>query len=429
MNSILSLPISLRLLALFVAGTVVGSLANLGIYRLGWNRRTISPWSRPAAGGHRAEHGPPRRWWDRLAVVGWLGLRREAGIHGRGFWVRPMLLELALGATFALLYWWEIGALGLLGLVGPPQAPRPALMMLLHHQYAAHAVLLSFMWMAIWIDIDERTIPDTVTIPGTLAALALMALWPSSLLPDVKTVPNGPPTMYLVMLTSPNDDQPWLRAAWMGWRALALGVGCYVLWCLALLPRSWYRRHGLRRAWQLLVARLVRQRSTCLILAMGLAGSAAIAGVWAWGSMHWAGLLSGLVGLAIGGGIVWIIRVLGFLVLRREAMGFGDVTLLAMIGAMLGWQAAVLVFFLAPLLGIVVGLVGWVVRGQSEIPYGPFLCLAAMITVIAWAPIWGHFQIAFALGWWLLAVLAVCLAMIVVLLPLVRAILALFRRA
>jgi prepilin signal peptidase PulO-like enzyme (type II secretory pathway) len=417
---ILGLPISLWLLALFVAGAVVGSLANLGIYQLGWNCRAVSPWSRPAAGT------PARRWWDRLPVAGWLGLRREAGLHGRGFWLRPMLLELLVGVGLPLLYWWEIVAAGLTGL--DPAQLKPDVMTLLHHQYVAHVVLLSFMWVASWIDLDEKTIPDTVTVPGTLAALALMAIWPSSLLPDVRTALNGRVYIYFVIPTSPNNLQPWLPPAWTGLPALALGLGCYALWCVALLPRSWYPRHGYRRAWQLFLARLVRQRSTYVILAVGLVGAAAITGAWKWGLMHWCGLLSALVGLAIGGGIVWIVRVLGSSVLGREAMGFGDVTLMAMIGAMLGWQAAVLIFFLAPLLGIVVGLVGWAVCGQREIPYGPFLCLAAMTTIVGWAPLWRHFQPAFALGWWLLAVLAACLAMIVVLLPLVRAILSLFRR-
>ena len=45
-----------------------------------------------------------------------------------------------------------------------------------------------------------------------------------------------------------------------------------------------------------------------------------------------------------------VVRVLGSQVLRREAMGFGDVTLMAMIGAFLGWQAAVLTFFLGAVL-------------------------------------------------------------------------------
>jgi prepilin signal peptidase PulO-like enzyme (type II secretory pathway) len=435
MNAILHIALWLRLLALFVVGSCAGSLANLAIYRLGWNRRWISPWSRPPA------DAPPRRLFDRLPVLGWLGLRREAGLHGRGFWIRPMLLELLAGAAFAALYWWETVAAGLLG----PEVPRPLdpdLLPVLHHQYVAHAILFWLMWVATWIDIDEKTIPDAVTVPGTLAALALMAVWPSSLLPGARTDAHGVPWVYFVMLTSPNDNLPWLKGAWSGLWALGLGLGCYGLWCIALVPRSWYPRHGYRRALQLCFARLVRERSTYAILAMGLVGAAIIAGVWAWSAVHpsnrpnaWAGLLSALAGLAVGGGTIWIVRVLGSLVLRREAMGFGDVTLMAMIGAMLGWQAAVIVFFLAPLAGAVVGLAQWAIRGESEIPYGPFLCLAAVVTIAAWAPIWewgagsANRPGLFTLGWWLLAILLVCLAMLVVLLPLVRWVLSLFRGA
>ena len=51
-------------------------------------------------------------------------------------------------------------------------------------------------------------------------------------------------------------------------------------------------------------------------------------------------------------GLTWSVRFLGTLAFRREAMGFGDVTLMAMIGAFLGWQAAVLTFFLAPFFGL-----------------------------------------------------------------------------
>ena len=69
-------------------------------------------------------------------------------------------------------------------------------------------------------------------------------------------------------------------------------------------------------------------------------------------------------------------------------MGFGDVTLMATIGAFLGWQAAVVVFFLAPLAGAVVGIGQLFLRGAHEVPYGPFLCLAAMVTFLGWPTIW-----------------------------------------
>lgn len=430
MNALLTLPIAARLVALFLLGLGVGGFLNLGIYRLAWNRRSISPWS-------RHPEGRPRRWFARLPVVGWFFLRREEEIHGPGFWVRPMLVELLTGAGFAGLYWWEVAEAGLLG----PNAGAvillrdifrrpdwPDLSMILNQQYLVHAVLFSLMMITTWIDIDEKTIPDAVTVTGTLAALALAAWMPFARLPSVVVSPDSPPILSHLWLTTPNDDAPWLSPTWNGMPGLLIGIGCFWLWCVALMPFSWRPRHGLRLATQILMARLRRQWSTYGLLLLAAVGAIAIAYAWSFRSPHWASLLSSLVGMAIGGGIIWLVRLLGSAVLHREAMGFGDVTLMAMIGAFLGWQAAVIVFFIAPLAGLVVGLALLTLRGESEIPYGPFLCLATLATIVGWDRIWDRLQEAFALGWFLLVFLVVCLALIVVLLPIVRAVLSLVRR-
>jgi leader peptidase (prepilin peptidase)/N-methyltransferase len=65
-------------------------------------------------------------------------------------------------------------------------------------------------------------------------------------------------------------------------------------------------------------------------------------------------------------------------------MGGGDVKLLAMIGAFMGWQMALLTFFLAPFLGIVIGVINLVTKKDHTIPYGPFLSIAALV-VLFWA--------------------------------------------
>ena len=67
---------------------------------------------------------------------------------------------------------------------------------------------------------------------------------------------------------------------------------------------------------------------------------------------HFQGFWVGVLGLVVGVGLTQFVRKSAGFVLRREAMGFGDVTLMGMIGAFLGWQAAVLTFFLAPFFGI-----------------------------------------------------------------------------
>ena len=160
MNLILNIPIELRLAAIFVFGVCLGSLLNLAIYTLSWETRLVSPWSRPS------HHAPPRAWQDRVPIFGWLGLRRETDLHGTGFWIRPLILELVCGFGSAALYWWEICRLGLL----PEQvaAPLPASSMaVLHAQYLCHVILISLMFVGSLIDVDEKIIPDSVTVPGT----------------------------------------------------------------------------------------------------------------------------------------------------------------------------------------------------------------------------------------------------------------------
>lgn len=100
------------------------------------------------------------------------------------------------------------------------------------------------------------------------------------------------------------------------------------------------------------------------------------------GSPHLSGLFSSLIGGAIGAGVVYGIGVAGKAVFRKEAMGFGDVKLMAMIGAFLGWQLVLFVLFFSALLGAVYGSVHVAVTGRSKIPYGPFLSLAAVISLI-----------------------------------------------
>jgi len=97
---------------------------------------------------------------------------------------------------------------------------------------------------------------------------------------------------------------------------------------------------------------------------------------------HLNSLVSSLVGAAAGGGVIYLMGAVGKLVLRKEAMGFGDVKLMAMIGAVLGWQLTLFVLFLSALLGTAYGLVHIATTGESKIPYGPFLSVAAIASLV-----------------------------------------------
>lgn len=424
----LNLPWELRLGGCFLLGACAGSLANWAIYTWAWNQRRISPWSPPEP------EAPPRRLTDRIPILGWFGLRRESALHGRGFWIRPMLVELLAGVGLAWLYWWEVHCARLLPPVIPPELVPPALVC---RQFLAHALLAWLMLVASMIDLDERLIPDTVTVPGTLLGLTLAVLYPWVLptVIDVQMPPVDQPGLMLqsnlvlypspLQVTSPywvGHWPEWLRP-WPNPGGLLVAWGCWWLWCVGLMPRTWYTRHGMVRALALAWARVWRHRATYRILILGAVGTMAIAAVWigagqsAWAdlkasSLRWVGLMSSLVGMAAAGLLVWAVRIIAGNVLKKEAMGFGDVTLMAMIGTFLGWQPCLVIFLLAPFFGLAFGLVRLLTRSEHEIPYGPFLCLATLLVVLRWPDVWARAQPYFMLGSWIPAIIAFCLLLL-----------------
>ncbi|RWX47495.1 type 4 prepilin peptidase 1 Aspartic peptidase, MEROPS family A24A [Candidatus Electrothrix aarhusensis] len=89
---------------------------------------------------------------------------------------------------------------------------------------------------------------------------------------------------------------------------------------------------------------------------------------------------SGL-GILLGGGILYAVAKGYLLIAKRDGMGMGDVKLLAMIGAFLGYQCLLYVIFFSSLTGSVVGIAAMFQQkkgGQTRIPFGPFLSLAAL---------------------------------------------------
>jgi len=113
--------------------------------------------------------------------------------------------------------------------------------------------------------------------------------------------------------------------------------------------------------------------------------------------------LDSVYGVLLGGGFLWAIAYLYFVVRKREGMGGGDIKLLAWTGAVLGWKAIPFVILVASLLGSVVGIgmALLAVRGRTSesanenkavaedsevasfaIPFGPFLALGALLYLL-----------------------------------------------
>jgi len=106
---------------------------------------------------------------------------------------------------------------------------------------------------------------------------------------------------------------------------------------------------------------------------------------------HVGGLVQSLIGMGFGFGLFWSISILGRLILKKDAMGFGDVKLMGALGAFLGLESVVFITFVSSLLGAVIGI-SFIAAGkkelQSKIPFGPYIALAAVIWVLGGS------------GWW-----------------------------
>lgn len=399
---------ALILISLFLLGAIVGSQLNRGIYRLAWCPRLIGPWSSAHA------EAPPRSSFDRMPILGWFALRREAAIHGRGFWVRPMLIEVGCGACFAALYWFEVIHQGIV----PRGAAVLATESTLHVQYFSHILLFSLMLVATFIDFDEQTIPDAITLPGTLLGLLIAVAFPTSRLLVGRM--GLLPASHLTPVSGVRFPN-WLE--WLATPAcVAIGAACFLAWCGAVVPWLWTTRRGFSKAVQYLCVSFVRRFSVAMMVVAAV-GTLTIVLTWAWAnpaevtvSHRWEALFSALVGASVGGGLIWAVRIIGGHALGQEAMGFGDVTLMAMIGAFLGWQSTLMVFFFAPFAALFVSLTQWLITRRRDIAFGPYLCVAACFLVLNWPNIWMAAGHIFGMGWFVPAVLAVGLALMGVML-------------
>ncbi len=116
----------------------------------------------------------------------------------------------------------------------------------------------------------------------------------------------------------------------------------------------------------------------------------------------WAPLVDSFLGLLLGGGILWGIGLIAQAILKKEAMGGGDVKLLAFVGAFTGWMPIILALMISSLVGSIVGIIQLYLmkRKDSEteltghyIPFGPFLAIGSLISIL-----WGHLIIEWYLN-------------------------------
>ena len=106
--------------------------------------------------------------------------------------------------------------------------------------------------------------------------------------------------------------------------------------------------------------------------------------------------LASALGAAVGFVLLWLIAVLGEKAFRKPAMGGGDIKMMAMIGAFVGWQGVLLTVFLGSLLGAVIfGPISY--RTGKLVPFGIFLALGGFVAML-WGDALVHWYATTILG-------------------------------
>lgn len=330
----------------FVFGAVVGSFLNVCIHRLPRNESIVTP---PSACPHCHQH---IRWYHNIPLVTYLAIRGKCRYCGAAITPRYFIVEL-LTAVMFLVVWLRFDG----------------------WEPVIYWIMFSGLIAATFIDLEHLIIPNGITLGGIVVGVLLSLLRP------------------LPILTA------WLQSL------LGALCGGGVLWLVVEGGKLLFGKQKLALA-----------PGTRIVIANQQVNIEA--DVWLWENLFCrqsdritfqaATLKFGdqtfeSVAVVISeiklivNGQEFDLATIGpieatseRICLPREAMGFGDVKLLAAIGAFLGWQATLFTVFCSSILGSAVGLSGIAFRRmqwQTRIPYGPYLVVGAVLWVFYGQPI------------------------------------------
>ncbi len=260
-------------------------------------------------------------WYDNIPLISYFLLKGRCRFCKKRFSFRYVLVELITAGGFVLFYF----AFGL------------SLKLL------AYLIMLCGFIVATFVDIEHRIIPDEISLGGLVAGLILGFLFPSLHKVDIRFLEYGRMIMW------------------------GLGAFCVVV-------------HGIHY-----LMKKDREDAKFILMIIFFLVAEWLVGILAgfdnFLNKNFLSLEIGVVGFMIGGGMIYSMGLVGDFIFRKESMGGGDVKLMAMVGAFLGWEKTLLAFFIAPLFGAIVGIIIKIRTKESLIPYGPFLVIGALISL------------------------------------------------
>lgn len=328
------------------------------------------------------------------------------------------------GVFMAGIYYWFIQRGGIVNIAGQAESVSQFTKKILIEpiglqNFISLFIFFGFLLSSSIIDVRRRIIPDSITVTGTVIGLLLFItpFWIQIPVTHFAYLDGGDlaPLPYKIVTPQFGFSSPFSEPAWAGGAyGMLAALGCWGLFIFTQFYRPLHFSRGFYRAVELYFIRLLREKRNYVIIVLGLLGLAYIPLVWHYGDGAIA--LSGFLGMAMGIVLVWTVRIIGRICLKMEALGFGDVTLMALIGAFTGWQAIPIIFFLSPVVGLAVGIIMLFFQAR-DVPFGPFLCLAAAFWILFFDSIWNYCLPLFLFGApMVLFILLVCLFLMAVML-------------
>jgi len=369
----LDLPFSFYAISTFIFGLIIGSFLNVVIHRTPLGLSIVFPGSRCAS------CGAPVRAFDNIPLVSYALLGGRCRSCRAPISSTYPMVELGAGLIFTALLF----------------KTGPSWELLLEFVFACVMIALIF------IDARHHLLPNVITYPAfifALAAAAARAGWSEqmSLTFDISIIIPG----------LHSEFTPW-RAALFGGLLLAMAApGFRLLDSLDPLLFGKYfdweeagEEAGAGPAETEEEVETERRYNRAIRAAMILGVITAVA----WAVMvlffsaknqpayedAYSGLLRASAGALIGGGLIWWIRALYFFIRGFEGMGLGDVKMMSVVGAFLGWISALGVLLLGSIIGSVAGLI-FIYRSKrgfkTPLPFGVCLGIASLIVMLTATP-------------------------------------------
>ena len=308
---------------IFVFGAIIGSFLNVCIVRMPQEKSIVFPAS------HCVHCKKSIAWHDNIPVISWLMLSGKCRTCKAPIAFLYPVVELLTGAVFVLFY----KAFGLQ-------------MILIPYLFMASCFIVATI-----VDLKHRIIPDEISIGGMFAGIFFSALIPALHVREFNQVPLAGFIAGLIVL-------------------LCLGlILIYPIFCKHLMEEQ---SPSDDREIKILVM--------CSLFFVGAVNFFAPS-IPKFLLPYALSLSLSLSGFMIGGGIIYVMGLMGDIIFKKESMGGGDVKLMAMIGAFLGWKLAVLTFFIAPFFGAIVGIIEKIRTKDNTIAYGPFLVAGALLSL------------------------------------------------